>query len=240
MSPMPELSESGLSLSWRWAKLPKSHRSETAIPSLLWESLSNRRDQNRPKKEVSRWPESDLASETTFTVLLSNTVHSPSYLPLNFTAFSAVTHREEKDVTYHPFLTLPLLLLSCHWPPPPPLHKKIQTNTQLSLPYLLWHGADGLFFKLISKMYISSRSPSPDYILIFNMKSSLYKQELQHKKLANLCINPLIEFPVPVVGGSLFNWIHCWCCDFPAQEWVLSQIKCHWSLLKLTSGCNVD
>lgn len=39
-SPLPELSESGLSLSWRWAKLPQSHRSETAIPSLPRDSLS--------------------------------------------------------------------------------------------------------------------------------------------------------------------------------------------------------
>lgn len=75
-------------------------------------------------------------------------------------------------------------------------------------------GADGLFFKLISKMYISSRSPSPDYLLIFNMKSSLYKQERQHKKLANLCINPLIEFPDPVVLHFLIKSISFFkgCC----------------------------
>lgn len=91
-----------------------------------------------------------------------------------------------------------------------PLTPPKQTHS----PPLLCHGADGLFFKLISKMYISSRSPSPDYLLIFNMKSSLYKQELQHKKLANLCINPLIEFPEPVVLHFLIKSISFFkgCC----------------------------
>lgn len=35
---------------------------------------------------------------------------------------------------------------------------------------------DGLFFKLISKMYLRGWSSTLDYLLIFNMKSSLYKQ----------------------------------------------------------------
>lgn len=56
-SPQPGLSESGLSLSLGWAKLPQSHRSEPARPSLPRDSISNRRDQNRPKSQKLTWPE---------------------------------------------------------------------------------------------------------------------------------------------------------------------------------------
>lgn len=58
MSPLPELSESGLHLSWRWAKLPQSHRSETAIPSLPRDSLSvieGIRTGQRARKWPGQW-----------------------------------------------------------------------------------------------------------------------------------------------------------------------------------------
>lgn len=206
MSPLPGLSKSGLSLSWGWAKLPQSHRSEPARPSLPGDSLcliEGIRIGQRARKQPGR---RDILYSLS---LYSSTLPSSLSISLAFRAselFSCDLQRGERcnlSPLLHP--STPTAFF-----PLPPQH----TNTHRSLPSLLWHGADGLFFKLISKMYISSRSPSPDYLLIFNMKSSLYKQELQHKKLANLCINPLIEFPEPVVLHFLIKSISFFkgCC----------------------------
>lgn len=209
-SPQPGLSQSGLSLSWRWAKLPQSHRSEPARPSLPRDSLSLI-DGIRTGQRARSWPgQRDILYSLT---LCSSTL--PPSLPISLTfrasqLFSCDPQTGERCNLSppRPQPSTPTAFLQL--PPTLPARK----HTHRSLPSLLWHGADGLFFKLISKMYISSRSPSPDYLLIFNMKSSLYKQELQHKKLANLCINPLIEFPEPVVLHFLIKSISFFkgCC----------------------------
>lgn len=123
-SPQPGLSESGLRLSWGRAKLPQSHRSEPARPSLPRDSLSLI-EGIRTGQRARNWPgQRDILTHLPSTAP-HRLLHPPSLLPLELQSFSPAALREEKDVTYHPFLTRPLLPLFL--PLTPPLTKHTQT-----------------------------------------------------------------------------------------------------------------
>lgn len=130
-SPQPGLSESGLSLSWGWAKLPQSHRSKPARPSLPGDSVSNRRDQNRPKSQKLTWPERHPYSLT----LHSSTLPPSPSISFTFRAselFSCDPQRGERcnlSPLPHPFTPTAFLPLT------PPTHST-HTQTHTPLPPL--------------------------------------------------------------------------------------------------------
>lgn len=118
-----------LSLGWVWAGAGLNYPRATGqsqldphcqgTPSLIEGIRTGQRARN--------WPgQRDILTHLP-SILPHCLLHPQSPLPLECQSFSPMTLREEKDVTYHPFLTHSLPLLSCHWPPQHTQHTQTHT-----------------------------------------------------------------------------------------------------------------